>query len=101
MPNKFEQLVKDEFERDGWTVYTSGWPDLLCVRGDEVKAVECKSKNDVFRGNQAAVLRTLAQFMKVRTAHPGPGFGDDLDSNDLHLLVVDKDTRTEVLENYD
>lgn len=89
MATKFEQEVKDKLEEQGWTVYTKGWPDFLCIRGKEVKAIEVKSGNDVFRGDQVQVLNTLSRFMRVRTAHPGPGYGDDLKSDDIHLLVVD------------
>lgn len=85
---EFEKVVKDHLEEQGWTVYTSGWPDFLCVRGEELRAVEVKSETDSFRPNQKKVLPILSTVMKVRTAHPGPGFGDDANTNKFHLLIV-------------
>jgi hypothetical protein len=90
MPTEFEKEVKEKLEDDGWTVYASGWPDFLCIRGSEVKAVEVKGPNDKFRGHQRTVLGVLARFMEVRTARPGDGTLGDM------LQVVDADNREEM-----
>jgi len=81
----FEQAAKEKFEKEGWTVLNSGWPDFLLIRGQEVKAVEVKSGTDKIRANQKQVLDVLSRFLPVRTLHEGPGYGDN--EKEMHVLV--------------
>lgn len=123
---ELEKIVKTRYEELGWTVYSSGWPDLLCVRSGEIRAVEVKGYRDAFRGNQSDVLIALSQYIPVRTAHPGSPYdaesriaaghcsmcfapfqagsfrctehAHEADSRDFHLLVVEPDMRKNALE---
>lgn len=87
MANRLESVVKEAFENKGWKVFTNGWPDMLCVKDDEIRCVEVKSETDHLRPNQIEVLNILSKVVTVRTAHPGPGYGDCLDSSETHLLI--------------
>jgi Holliday junction resolvase len=44
--NRRELAVARSLRAEGWHVIRNGWPDFLCVRGLEVKAVEVKSRAD-------------------------------------------------------
>jgi hypothetical protein len=95
MASEFEKTVKNRMEELGWTVYNSGWPDFLCVKGDELRVIEVKSSSDSFRGNQTKVLQALAKVIKVQTAHPGPGFGDIANTDKFCLLDVKSEMEPE------
>lgn len=58
--NALEHLMKQRLEQRGWTVLSRGWPDFLCVRGKEVKAVEIKSPDDRLRQEQVTMHAALA-----------------------------------------
>ena len=55
--NSMEAAVKRDYEEKGWTVYTSGWPDLLAFRVVEGKP-EIKVK--VEDGTTTACTRPFA-----------------------------------------
>lgn len=80
--NPSEQAVGLAFERDGWKVYRSGWPDFLMERDGAIRAVEVKrfrtftlpdgrphkSPHSKLSPEQRRVHRLLRQFgMDVRT----------------------------------
>jgi hypothetical protein len=88
MPNKnskFENQMYTHYKKKGWTILNSGWPDFLLVKGDSIKAVEVKAKNDYVKDNQAKVLTVLSKLMPVFTVHPGPGYGGE--SDEFHALI--------------
>ena len=39
-----ERIVCEKWESLGYEVLKKGWPDFLCVRGDEVVMIEVKRK---------------------------------------------------------
>lgn len=82
---EFEKAAKEKFESEGWTVLTSGWPDMLLIRGDEIKAVEAKTKEDGFTQGQVQMMNALTKIMDVVTVHEGPGFGTN--ESKMHVLV--------------
>ena len=45
--NAPEQRVADRLKADGWKVVRNGWPDFLCIRGEEIKAVEVKRAGEI------------------------------------------------------
>jgi len=90
----FENKVAEQYRSQGWTVFRSGWPDMLCVRSNidgtiSIMAVEAKTSRDLFRGNQKKVCTALSLVMPVREVREGPGYGDTLNRNDMHALVID------------
>lgn len=60
MPKEHE--VKRNLEKQGWKVYKPGWPDFVCVRGDEVLFVEAKSGKGVLSKMQRKTLQILANL---------------------------------------
>ena len=97
--NKFENKVREDFEREGWEVLTSGWPDFLLVKRDsagktkEIQALEVKSKKDDLRSNQKEMLYVLSDFIPVRVAREGCGYGQDRDG--FYISIVKRDLFTE------
>lgn len=82
MATDFEKAVTEEYQKQGWSVLTNGWPDLfLWKEGDNgpiVKCVEIKSKNDSLRPNQKTLLNLLsAAGIQVRIAYEGYGYGNN------------------------
>ncbi len=80
MSSKFEDAVAHEYERQGWEVMRSGWPDMLLVRRNdagelELKAVEVKADRDELRENQKRMCAALSTVMQVRDVHQGYGYG--------------------------
>jgi hypothetical protein len=88
MPNsEFQDSVKQELEQNGWEVLDTGWPDFLCIKNGEIKAIEVKKPADIVRPNQQKMFSVLSQYIPVRIARQGPGFGDSENSENFHLLV--------------
>ncbi len=50
------------FEAEGYEVYRPGWPDFLCVKGDQLILVEAKEVKDRLRPHQANTLQILNRF---------------------------------------
>ena len=92
MANEFESHVRKLLENKGWTVLQNGWPDFLCIKNKQILAVEVKNHGDKLSPRQVRLLSALSEKIPVQTAHPGPGFGDKLESNDTHLLIFNSDT---------
>lgn len=91
--NFFEERVKQAYENQGWAAIRDGWPDFLMYRvvdgKVELRAVEVKSEQDKLRPNQKKMLALLSTVMDVRDVHTGPGYGDELNRDDMHALVYD------------
>lgn len=71
--NNAERETIERLEKEGWTVYTRGWPDLLATRGDEVVGIEVKSAK--WRGKVSrqqalihAVLRRVGMEIRIHKA---------------------------------
>ena len=65
--NRAEYIIIQRLQDDGWGVVSHGWPDLLCIRGDQVKAVEVKC-HDLLRKSQLqnhAILRKAGILVEV------------------------------------
>jgi len=64
--NKCEVAAATRYEKEGWKVVDSGWPDFLLYRWSggeiEVKFSEVKSETAAVRDNQETVLRILSQL---------------------------------------
>lgn len=73
--NNAEREVIQGLEADGWTVYTRGWPDLLCTKEGDVKMVEVKvASNRNLSKHQTAiidVLRSVGLTVEVIVHHRG------------------------------
>ena len=41
--NKVEEQLQTQLQEEGWEVLHTGWPDFLCVRGNQTIFVEAKS----------------------------------------------------------
>ena len=73
-----EQVIAKRLKAEGWTVMKQGWPDFLCVRGDEIKAVEVKLKGDRLSASQIENHRILriagisVEIAKVATKDATP-----------------------------
>ena len=93
--NKFEKKMKKEFEKRGWEVLHSGWPDFLLIKRNdagkvsEIQALEVKSEKDRLRSNQQKMLYTLSEFIPVRLVREGIGYGPP-DEN-FHVSVIKRD----------
>jgi hypothetical protein len=67
--NASEQVVREELEQRGFTVYRNGWPDFLAVRKTQLQGKEClgvmgievKSGKDKLSEQQAIIHRILRQ----------------------------------------
>lgn len=60
-PEKLFRMLEADMVNFG----TSGWPDLLLVKGNEIRFVEVKAKRDVLRKNQALWLRNFCKPMHL------------------------------------
>lgn len=64
-------LVADALRRQGWSVLTAGWPDLLAYRDyrapgrGAVMAIELKRGNDRLRPDQTEMARVFGERMGV------------------------------------
>lgn len=66
-----EKLVHASLIAEGWTVLRNGWPDFLCFRNKEFKAVEVKHGMDVVHPNQKANHRVLRLMgLDVQVVYP-------------------------------
>ena len=64
MGNNFEIKVKQLFERNGFTVLQTGWPDFLIKRNgryEGIAAVEAKQGSDKVRPNQKKMHNMLKE----------------------------------------
>lgn len=64
-----EQEVRKILQSEDWIVLRKGWPDFLCLRNDEVIAVEVKSGGDDYRPEQLAIIDALGQFFPIVGIH--------------------------------
>ncbi len=60
--NLRELLVTELLERDGWTVFRKGLPDILAHRGERLVAIEVKSPLDRLKPEQEAMKTLLPSF---------------------------------------
>ena len=62
-----EKLVANRLRRQGWSVVRGGWPDFICTRAGEVKAVEVKQSNDIqsHQKKNHAALRSAGILVEV------------------------------------
>lgn len=59
--NVAEGQCFDILRESGWKPTKRGWPDFLCVRGNEVCAVEVKrSKRQILKQNQLTIMGILS-----------------------------------------
>ncbi len=42
--NQYERECYEALRKEGWFVSKKGWPDFLCIRGDDIILVEVKPK---------------------------------------------------------
>lgn len=57
--NQLVQLLK----KDGWDVSKRGWPDFLCVRGNEIACVEVKKNaNQRLKKSQIKTMNILKSY---------------------------------------
>ena len=71
--NRVEQEAARYYEKDGWSVLNSGWPDFLLYRRRpdgtmEVKAAEIKNRDDHLRDNQKELLEVLSMVIPTVVA---------------------------------
>lgn len=76
--NSAEAKLYAGLEEQGWQIDRKGWPDFLCVRGEEVFCVEVKSpgKTKLRRANsrQIEVMEVLSRFFPCYVWTPDGGF---------------------------
>jgi Holliday junction resolvase-like predicted endonuclease len=58
-----EKIVARALRRQGYTVLSHGWPDLLAYKGKEIRFVEVKSKGCPLAANQRQMRRALFQCL--------------------------------------
>ena len=62
--NSCEVAAAERYQKEGWKIIDSGWPDFLLYRMNggrlEVKFAEVKSKTALLRRNQEKVLSILS-----------------------------------------
>ena len=73
--SKFQSLIIKKMEDEGWyvikliTTNRNGIPDLLCVKGNDVKFIEVKAKNGKLRPLQDYRINELKSYgIKVEVA---------------------------------
>lgn len=71
---ELEEKVKLHFQKQGYDVLRTGWPDFLCRKrkpgyGFEYRAVEVKTCKDDVRPNQQDMLLSLADMMPTIVLH--------------------------------
>lgn len=68
-----ERIAKKELEREGWKVQKVGWPDFLCWRRGELKAVEVKAPDQVsstgLTEDQENALYRLGQYLPAEVRY--------------------------------
>jgi len=57
-----EEDLRARLEREGWQVMHTGWPDFLCVKGNQTIFVEAKTDNGRLSKEQAFVLDHLRKL---------------------------------------
>ncbi len=61
--NQHEAECYRQLEAEGWTVMKSGWPDFFCMRGNEIRLVEVKPRQQTpLKLNQGVIMRKLSKF---------------------------------------
>jgi hypothetical protein len=77
--NASERDVDERYKADGWTAFSTGWPDRAYVRMKEgkleVKFVEIKSPNDVLRPDQELmheILRSQGLNVQIEPVSKAP-----------------------------
>ena len=73
--SKFQSLIIKKMQDEGWyvikliTTNKNGIPDLLCVKGNDVKFIEVKAKNGKLRPLQDYRINELKSYgIKVEVA---------------------------------
>lgn len=73
--SKFQSLIIKKMQDEGWyvikliTTNRNGIPDLLCVKGNDVKFIEVKAKNGKLRPLQDYRINELKSYgIKVEVA---------------------------------
>ena len=56
----YENEVKKELEKDGWRVIDRGWPDFVCIKGDQIRFVEAKGPDAYLKPAQKLMHQILA-----------------------------------------
>ena len=70
--NQLEVQVRNHLEQEGWSVLNKGWPDFLCIRGRELKAVEVKpQQGSGTTPHQDEVLVALGQYFRTEVWFAG------------------------------
>jgi Holliday junction resolvase-like predicted endonuclease len=62
--NVKEKLVARALRRQGYTVLSHGWPDLLAYRDKELRFIEVKSKGCTLAANQRQMRQVLFKFFR-------------------------------------
>ena len=39
---RHQRAIQAKLEKDGWEVFTTGWPDFICLKDDKVRVIEAK-----------------------------------------------------------
>jgi Holliday junction resolvase len=74
---KYQKIIIDKMESAGWYVIKlistnkNGIPDLLCVKGNDVKFIEVKATNGKLKPLQEYRISELNKFgVKVEVCYP-------------------------------
>ena len=68
--NVAEATVIENLEKEGYEVLVGGWPDILAVRGNDIRFIEVKLKGQRLRWVQFRVADTLKRLgIKVEVLH--------------------------------
>lgn len=74
---KYQKILIDKMQLDGWfvvkliTTNKPGMPDLLCVKGNDVKFIEVKAANGKLSALQEYRISELNKFgVKVEVCYP-------------------------------
>lgn len=71
-----EKRVVTRLEGEGYTVLKRGWPDILALRGTEVRLIEIKAGQDRISFDQLEMHKALAMAgfnVEILKAGPVPG----------------------------
>lgn len=96
-----EDIIRHQYESQGWTVLTSGWPDFLCTKDGRIEAVEVKSVTDTIKPNQIRMQTLLAaNGIKVVTRRVGPARLSHFLA-DLPVMIAYRERSTAPLGDFD
>jgi hypothetical protein len=65
-----EKVIKEEYEKEGWTVFKPSWPNFIMVKNGEVQLVEAKLVSNRLSKSQRESFELLQRLgMRIEIAY--------------------------------